>query len=331
MNRFGTRTRRLLAVAMLGTVGTTHAYEWQISDDTLFGIGGSIELAYALEDTGLDHGNELMDNGSGIEFFGEHQLTDGLAVYFSAGFDFNVDDIGDDADGTPFETDHVYLGLRGDYGTLQAGDWDGIYDDNVSDLIDFPEINGPTNAPQTDSGDAIAYMSPSFNGFSFAVQGFFNGDGSAASGQTDADQSLQVVLQYQARQWGVYLGYDDMGQDDGQDATIGIAARYMFDPVTVAVRIESVGADSHRPDSDLDQAGAMLYGMAVAYDYGSGSVAGLVQQVEPKAKHVDSRTELGINVTYMLADSFYIYAEHMRYDHDDHNGNTTGVGLVYEF
>lgn len=38
-----------------------------------------------------------------------------------------------------------------------------------------------------------------------------------------------------------------------------------------------------------------------------------------------------VGMTHMLADSFYIYAEHMRYDHDDRKGNTTGVGLVYEF
>src|SRR5690625_2570315 len=95
MKRFGKGAGSVLAIAALGTMGAAHAYEWQVNEDTMLGFGGDIELAYTLEDAGDHDERELIDNGSELDFFGEHAFTDTLSAYFMAQFEFNIDDAED--------------------------------------------------------------------------------------------------------------------------------------------------------------------------------------------------------------------------------------------
>lgn len=334
------RVGSMLLVTAAGVTGGVQAHEWQINEDTSFSVGGSIEIAYINEqrvdgNTGkVDGVRELIDNGSTLAFSGEHTFYRELTAFFHAEFEFK----GDEAEGGPaFETDEAYFGVRGNFGTVQIGDWDGVYEDNVEDLLDVFEVSEPTNSEDFrtgEVGDAIAYMSPEYKGFSFAVQAFLKGEGEGENFDNDSGaedgQAFQAVIKYETDTYGVYLGYDNNGLDHGGDGTFGIGASLDLDSWTFAAKIESVGEDSD-PVSKLDAEGYMLYGMAVSYDYGPGNITGAINQVEPGSSAVDSRTEFGVNLSYYLADSFYIYAEHFRYDRENDLDNITAVGLVYEF
>lgn len=354
MKRIGKRTGQLVALAAFGTMGTAHAYEWQINEDTFFSIYGTIELAYVHEQRADDDGEvdgerELLDNGSGISFAGEHEFDNGLTAYFNTEFDFSLDEKDSDENGSSFTTDEAFVGLRGNFGAVQVGDWDGVYEDNVEDLLDIFEYVEPTNSEDFrtgEVGDAVAYLSPSYNGFSFAVQGFFKGEGEGQSFDDNPDdnedgQAFQAVAKYEADLYGVYLGYDNNGLDEGGDGTFGVGGTVDLAPVTLAAKIESVGEDSEPSLLDpadptsgvslLDEEGYMLYGIAAIYDYGLGTITGAVNQVEPGADSLNGRTEFGVNVNYELAENFYVYLEHFRYDREDDLGNATAGGLVYAF
>lgn len=330
MKQIGRHAGQVLAVAALGAAGVAQAHEWQINDALMLGVGGTVELAYTVVDAGGQHTNQLIDNGSGIAFVGEYAFTETLLAYFSGEYDFALNDLGEDDDDSTFDTDHAYVGLSTELGTLQAGEWDGIYDAAIISLLDFPEVTGPTGAPQTEPGASVTYFSPEFHDFSFAVEGFFDDDVHGAADGGD-DQSFQVAVKYEAERLGIYLAYDDMGYDEGQQGSIGVGASYELAPLALTAKIEHVGEDSRNPDSGLDADGAMLYGVAAYYDYGHGTVAGLVERVDARADQVDDRTELGINVTYDVADNLYVYAEHMRYDFADGAGDITAAGLVFAF
>lgn len=331
------QTSGLLATAVLAMTGmsTAQAYEWQITDNAMFGIGGDIELAYAIEDKGDYHERDLFDNGSEIDFFGEYTFTDDVSVYFEADFEYVADDDGDD----PLDSKDVYAGLTSKaYGTVQVGSWDGIYDDKIDDLLDVFEVDeagGSTEDYRTESNDAVAYFSPSFNGFSFAMQGFFTGITDDSS--RDDDTAFQAVVQYEGERFGVYVGYDDNGTDNGADGTIGVGASIEFEPVTLAAKFETFGGDAS-PDKACDdeycayeKEGLQTYGVAVIYDYGPGIVQGVVNQIEPEENGIDSRTTYGVYVNYEITDDLYIYLEHLAQDNEANDDDYTATGLVYSF
>lgn len=337
MNRLHTVTTRFCIAAVFGLLGSTAApaFEWQLTDKAMVGIGGDIELAYAVEDKGDHHEKVLFDTGSEIDLFGEYEFTDDLVFYFEAQYEYAYEHSGDHL----LEHDDVYVGLTSDrFGTLQIGDWNGIYDDRIDDLLDIFEIGeagGDSKDYRTESGDAIAYISPDFNGFSFAVQGFFKDvDGDFPGADSEA---FQATVQYETERFGVYAGYDDNGTDNGADATIGLGASIEFEPLTLVAKFETFGGDASpdkRCDDDYcpyEKAGFQMYGVGVIYDYGPGIVQAVVNQIEPEAEALDSRTGYGVYVNYEITDDFYIYVEHLGQGYADHDDDYTAAGLVYSF
>lgn len=342
------RFRQFGAVFFLATIGlasTANAYQWQINEDTSFAIGGDIEIAYIHQqqlnkDAGKIHSvRELIDNGSELDFSGEHTFKENLTAYFHAAFEFRDDESGVESQDydSAFKNKEAYFGLRSNFGALQVGDWDGVYEDNVEDLLDVFEVSEPTHSElyrTGEIGDAVAYFSPAYKGFAFAIQAFFKGEGEGENFDdnpgADSDQAFQAVIKYETEMYGVYLGYDNNGLDQGGKGTFGVGASLDLDPWSFAAKIESVGEDSD-PISKLDAEGFMVYGVTATYNFGRANITGAVNQVEPGSDALDSRTEFGIKISYNLADSFYIYAEHFRYDREDDLDNITGAGLVYEF
>lgn len=337
MKRAYAQTSGLLAIAVLAITGmsTAQAYEWQITDTAMFGIGGDIELAYAIEDKGDYHERDLFDNGSEIDVFGEYAFTDDVSAYFEAQFEYAYEEEGDQL----FEHDDVYVGLSSEtFGTIQIGDWNGIYDDKIDDLLDVFEVDeagGSMKDYRTQSGDAIAYFSPSFNGFSFAVEGFFKDVDGDFTG-TDSE-AFQAVVAYENERFGVYVGFDDNGTDNGADGMIGVGASIEFEPVTLAAKFEAFGGDAS-PDKacddeycDYEKEGVQTYGMAVIYDYGPGIVQSVVNQIQPEENGIDSRTTYGVYVNYEITDDLYIYLEHLAQDNEANDDDYTATGLVYSF
>lgn len=318
MKKIWKRAGPVLAIAAFGTMGTAQAYEWQFSEDTMFAITGDVEIDYVIEDQGIaDDTRELEDGGSEIEFKGSHAFTDTVTGYFEVEVEYTADE-----DSNVVEIDESYVGLRGNFGAVQVGRFDNLYDDTVNDLVDIFEVGDPTESKDSGDDNSVAYFSPDFNGFSFAVQALLLGEDNDPDPDNDG-QSFAAVLSYETERFGVYLGYDDLGLQDVYDYTYGLGGGLNLAPVTLTARIASTEADH-----DM---GFMVYGIAAEYDYGRGSIIGLVNQVEPDADSADSRTELGLQVNFDVYDGLSVYAEHFRYDMTDDLGNTTAVGVIYEF
>lgn len=350
MKRFyGSSVAGILGVALLGSAPAAQAVEWQINDDTTFSVYGSIELIVLNERQKTQSGEvedfrQLKDRDTTLGFEGEHRISDNLIGFFRAEFEYAGDESTgevDSGDGGIAETDEVFVGVKGPWGRLQAGTWDGVYEDLVVDKIDVFEYDGVTKFEDyrtPEVGDAVAYMSPSFGGVSFAVQGFFKGRGEENDAEQDPkvvggaenEQALQLVVGYKAENYAIHAGYDDNGLDENADGTFGISGSVDLSPLSLAVKYEHVGENRGDPANPNDTRGAIsAYTLVSAYDYGQGSVIAIVQQVEPETS--DSRTEFGLHVNYSLAENFYVYAEHISYNRDQDLGNYTGAGLVYEF
>lgn len=320
----------------LGALPAAHGFEWRLDADTTFSAYGSIELFYLNERVETAAGDtagllRLRDRDTTFGLAGRHRFGNALVVFFRSEFETEAGVLagaGDRSDTDFGDIDQAYVGVKGPWGALQAGVWDGVYEDRVADVTDVFEYDGATKFEDYrtgELGDSVAYMSPSYGGFSFAIQGFFDGGSHAAN-----DEAFQLAAGYQSERYAIQLGYDDNGFDANSEGTFGVSGSIDLSPVSLAVKYEYVGNSRGDPSNPNDTSGAIsAYTLTSAYDYGPGSVIALVQQVEPDRQ--DDRTEFGLHVNYSLAENFYVYGEHMGYDNHRDLGNYTGVGLVYEF
>lgn len=370
MKRIYKHAGQMLAITALGTMGmgAAQAFEWQLNEDTTVSVTGSVEIAYVFTNHTGDKGNtrNLADNGSGIAFGLQHQLPNGWTAYGKYDLDVEVTDDDEDSpedSGGSIRTNSAYFGVHTSAGSVQIGEWDGIYDNHINDAIDVFEVVGASAPPVTSSGDAIGYFSPNFGGFHFAAQVFLNGDSDFLEINGDADdnhyrdngQSFVALLQYDAPMYNIRLVYDDVGFDSGQEGTIALAGRFDLSPVGIGWRIAHRGEDDkplsegsgpgssvYRPrpigsfpvnsrSLALDKEGAMYYAVSASYDFGHPKVTGLVNYVDPGADSLENRVELGIALNYNIADNFYLYAEHLYTDRNEGVNSRTATGLVYTF
>lgn len=350
------------AAAALGLAGQAQAVTFEVNNDTSFSVYGNLQYTYINRDYGAYDSSQLADNGSTIGVLYNHDWNNGLSTYVRAEFQFIADqkkaltsDYGAGTAGIS-TTDEVYGGVKGSFGEVRLGTWDGIFQDNVADYINIFEVgvwnefNGSSEA-----GNQIAYFSPNFGGFSFAVQASVAGDGERENfDQTntdpyDGDVALSAVASYSADIFTVNLAYTDQGHNenlaankpDDTGSNIALSASVDLDPFTLAGVVKSVGED------DGTDNGGMIYAIRGSYNYGPGSVSLAVRQLEwDSVSQIESRgtikgasdsqTQFFGNVTYNVTPDLYVYAE-AGFSDNDAAGPTEGlydyqaVGAVWLF
>lgn len=328
----------LAVAAALGTAASAQGAEFRAGEDTTFSVYGNLQYAYVNEErataTGVESQSELLDNGSTIGIEGEHEWDNGLTGFFRAEWEFLGDEKVIQEPGREEgidQTDEVFAGVKGGFGKVQVGTWDGLFQDYISDPLNPFEYTGTTEFNGTgEPGNSIAYWTPSLGGFTFAIQGFFEGDGEGrdfdGDGEPDSEQAFQAVAAYEAGIFGVALGYDDRGFEEGADGNIGLTGTVDLAPFSLAAKVQQVG------DTDTVD-GGMMYGLLGSFDYGPGSLTAAVQQVDVDSdlNGDDARTEMLFNANYAIAENLYVYGEVGMLDVETDEGDYTAVGAVYSF
>lgn len=157
------RNKNLISAAVIGaTLAIASSAALAQSNVTIYG-----QLSQALEKrTDTPTSLNTPSFGSNIGFKGTEDLGGGLAAYFEFRNNFSADT---GVSGTPLWTEKSFVGLKGAFGSVQAGRFLNAYDD-----VSFKAIgdsvaaqNGLRYSGRDDN--SIGYYSPNFNGFSFAV------------------------------------------------------------------------------------------------------------------------------------------------------------------
>ncbi len=324
--------KTVTALAIAAAMGATsaHAADFKVNDATTFSVYGNLQYIYIDQNNAAgDSESELTDNGSTFGVEGEHKWDNGLTGYFRAEWEYRADE--KEGDGGISDTDEVFAGIKGNFGTVQIGTWDGIFQDSISDPLNPFEATGMTEANgDSEVGDQIAYFSPNFGGFTFELQAAYEGDaadsGSSPYGDDslgDGDSTFQAVAKYTTDMFAVHLGYDDRGYEEDADGNIGLTGVVNLAPVTLAAKLEQVGEDS------AGNGEAQLYALTGSYDYGVGAVTAAVQEIDPDEG--DSRTEFLINANYNVASNFYVYVEGGWLDKNEDADDYVSTGAVYSF
>jgi predicted porin len=284
-------------------------------------IYGNIQYAY----TDKDAGGNFEDNGSTIGLKGDTKINDDLTAFFKYELEFKADQKSGLADSGKANLDQAFVGLKGNFGKVQVGSFDTIYNNAIQDGINQFEYLSPTKASNTSEGDTIAYFSPSMNGFE--VQAAVQVKGEASETNTTANtngdkSSSMMVVKYSTGIVSAALGYDSRANTADAEATTGLA-------VTVTpLENLSVTAKYETTEDTQD-----ILGLAARYGYGAGDVYASYQNVDPDAAGSNDFNEYAAGVTYNLASNVYVFGEVGKFENAKNSDadTQTSVGVYYGF
>lgn len=222
---------------------------------------GNIQLAWA--NMTVDNGttetstNEFMDNGSTFGIKHDHAISDELTGFLKAEFHFDADDKNNESLGETL--DEAYIGVKGDFGSIQAGTDDTVYEwVDIMDMYEFTGLEGDLATQK--EGDNVQYSSPEMSGFTVGVTVPVDSDtqfGGALAGKYEMD-NIEVVLAYG-------LGREETGVESGDAFGLGVTVG--LDDLTLMAAYESKGESSV---ANVDQNDGSDY-MAIMAQYAMGA------------------------------------------------------------
>lgn len=336
------RKTSALLIASLTVAPSAQAIDWQINDDTTFSLYGSVEPKLINETDGDGEDSfELDDEDSTLGFYAEHRFANGLTAFGQLELEFDSDE--DTGDGAFDAQDSAFAGIKGDFGKVQAGNFDSVYEDLIIDATEVAEDAEITDEAVASEDNMIAYYSPSFRGFSFRTQVRIQGENEIEDdGVNDADNEVGFAVAggYTGETFGLYAGYDDRsaetvtaydsnGQDIGTDTadgeTYGAAGVATFEPIEVAVKYSVQDNEDNDPAGDDTE---FLAGRGT-FNYGSGDIYAAVQEVSPDA--ADDRTEVTVGADYMVFSNLKVWSEAGWFDKTNDEDDNFMVGAIYSF
>ncbi|KZX36450.1 porin [Wohlfahrtiimonas chitiniclastica] len=195
--------KSLVVVALAGAMAFTAAS----AETVLYGsirLGAEVQKNHfdaernaegKIEDVKAKRGLAMKDFGSRLGLKGSEDLGNGTKVIYQ--LEWGFDGMAGDANGEGFHNRLAYVGLTGDWGTVALGRQNNPFTEslNAGTIADefngdytsalriatgavfagpdakTPDVYSDVKAMPTRVGNSIAYVSPSFSGFSFTVAG----------------------------------------------------------------------------------------------------------------------------------------------------------------
>ena len=244
----------------------------------------------------LFKGWEVNNHSSRIGFKGSEDLGNGLKAIWKMENSVRITD----TSSTPWSHDgskghwasarNAYIGLASDWGTFLYGRHDtpykmGFYSTGIDMLGDsIIDVNGLYGITEVRADDAIAYVSPNWNGLTLAAaivpgEGFTDSEGKVYDGLAD---NYSVSAMYSNNGLKLAVGYEELNQ--GLAATTGVdslcatsdctnfmvGAGYSMNAFDVsAVYIQQEYGES--VDSDI-------WALSAAYTFGNNKIIGTYGQ-----------------------------------------------------
>ncbi len=204
----------------------------------------SDKVAAATTATGL---NRLQSNASRFGFKGSEDLGDGLQAVYQ--FETQIDSVNDQNKKTPFNgVRNSQIGLKGDFGTVFAGNWDTPFKTvhNKIELFDnttvFTALNligrtGNAKDFNTRQNNVIQYWTPNISGFTGQVSYALDSAKTATVNKTA--MSLSGVYENDMLYAG--LGYEsraDQTTTTKSDSATRVVGAFKFPDGQVGITIE---------------------------------------------------------------------------------------------
>lgn len=317
--------KKTLIAASLAALATSTAHAGVTlyeSDKGSFSSYGKLQL----ELQNYDGENAIQNNGSRFGFSADRQLNHGLEGFANFEFRFNPgvrhdsntqylnNTIGAAEDLDHMEVRNSYLGIKGSFGSIKAGNFDSLTYSFVTSQADVMESLGYSSVDgggQNGQGHTLAYVSPEVNGLTvgLAAKHYSSSDSqnvvalNSASG--DEVFNLQAAVAYQVTPELRLAAAYDMNDGDGgyvinglnnDEAVMAVAANYETNQFNAGVVFES------HDEASLEQ----VVNLTGGYNYGAGSVYALVGLLDDGN---ETGVDYGLGANYSLGEGAHVYGE----------------------
>jgi predicted porin len=294
-------------------------------EGTSLSLSGGFSAEYVSQDTVSSTSTKDENNDDiageatlGVEAVRSFENFDG---YVEVGFSFATLD-----DGASLSEDGAVAGLEGDFGQIEAGNSDSVYEDLITDSLDFFEQADLDKAKKgPDEKSMLTYYSPSVNGFSVNLQAAIQDEQEKEDTRRDSNEAFQASAAYDFGPGAIHFGYNDRGfNSNSSDEVIGLAATFdLGNSAEVAIKHEmqtEAGADTD------------FTGLGVSVNYGFGNIYGAYQSVSPDTSSAD-KSQFAVGIDTEVEDGFKIYAELANFDGQsaDDGDDLMAIGLDYSF
>ncbi|WP_260294377.1 porin [Sedimenticola hydrogenitrophicus] len=256
--------KKLLSIAIAAAVAAPMAVS---ADTTIYGL---IDNALTNNDNGTTDSWDI-EEGNGTSRFGvkgSEDLGNGLKALFQYEWDTESTE-GGSTSSVGLKTRLAYVGIAGNFGTVAIGrQWTPYYGAvGKTNIMNAPSTGFRQHLNTFRTGNALAYVSPNFNGFSAAIA--FVIDDTASNDIEDGADATNLALNYNNGPLSVGLGYHT------QEATGAVAA--------VAAVPGNAGSAAIAAAADVD-----IWGLSGKYNFGNFAV---IASYEEKDTGSSSNTE----------------------------------------
>jgi len=291
-------------------------------------IYGNIQVVFTSEETNTGapgakdvSTNGVDDNGSTLGFSHKHAISEGVEGFMKVEFEFDADeDAGnkkaDGGSGGLDQTDEFYVGVRGEFGSIQYGKDEGVYDwTGMTDTAENAGIGGEiSDEVQMEN---VQYISPEIAdglmvGLTIPVESDTTFAGSIAAKYATDD--LEINFAYSmARDEGTAIGED----------TIGLAGSYTIDDLTLIGQYET--------KSDTKD----FIGLQGMYAMGQNVFALGYGMTSFDASGLEDQSTIYLQALHNVSDHMYVYLEYV--SDTDMGGNDgadkdlLSLGTAYSF
>jgi hypothetical protein len=290
-------------------------------EGTSLSISGSAETHYisnqAVDSSSTNASNHDDLNGEvGLDVTAERSFGN-FDGYAEIEFTFK----NQESAGSSIDSGSSVIGFTGDFGQIEVGDTDSVYEDDITDAINIGEKAEVDVSESGQEDSVISYYSPSTNGLSFNVQASIEDEQEVDNGTTDT--SLNALGTYDFGAGAIHVGYNEANFAGNSDV-VGIAAVFGIGVAEVALVHEMESLD----DVDTDRTG-----LAVTAGFGPGDVYAAFQSVSPEADDGNDLSQYVIGINGEIADGLSSYAEYGNLDGQgaDELDTVIAVGFAYDF
>jgi predicted porin len=259
--------------------------------DSMPEIYGNIQLVHKSTDLDGASAHEFGDNGSTIGFKHSSAVSEGVEAFFKAEFHFDADDNASANKGLGEKLDEAYIGVKGEFGMVQAGTDDTVYE--WIDMVDTYEAIGlDGEIAALKEGDNLQYVSPEI------ADGLMIGVTIPVDSDTNFGGSL--AAKYSMDNLEVALAYSMGREENGVDAedTIGLAGTYTMGDISLIAQYET-------KDKDKDFIG--LQGM---YTMGQNVFSLGYGMTSFDNSALEDQSDIYVQALHSMSDNMYVYLEY---------------------
>ncbi len=350
--------KQLIAAAVATAIAVPMAAS---ADVTVYG-----KLHYSITDLDLDaaagvpadtdnsvdaaiDGTHVMSHDSFFGIKGSEDLGNGLSLVFQMEFSISGDSLGAVAN------DHnTYVALAGSWGVLGVGQVDTPLNSSTASLELFDQTIGDNDQLGFNNirvPDAVFYMSPNWNGFSFVAGLVFPSEfgGAGAGAQADGLEAVSVAAMYSNGPWYASLAYEDIS-GEFVDSLLGVGDNHDYDKWRLGLGYTANGwhVGFIYEDREIDDLTAHAYTsddsdswqLSASYTagnntfkvaYGEVDEWGMVTTGAPYT--VDDGEQWTVGVDHKLSNRTKVYAAYSDYNTDTANSDWDALsfGIVHTF